>query len=96
LLAQGGEALLEVEDRGPGVAELERIAIFGRFNRGSAQALAPGLGLGLALVAEAVAWHRGEVLVEAGRSGGSLFRVRLPLAPTHPMPGGGDDDHSRG
>jgi signal transduction histidine kinase len=40
----------------------------------------PGLGLGLALVAEVVAWHRGRVSVESGAEGGSRFRVRLPLA----------------
>jgi signal transduction histidine kinase len=81
LRSLGGDAVLEVEDRGPGIAEQERSAIFGRFHRGSAQSLAPGLGLGLALVAEVAAWHRGRVEVDGGSAGGSLFRVRLPLAP---------------
>ena len=81
LRQEGGQALLEVEDRGPGIPEAERTRIFGRFARGSTQGLAPGLGLGLALVAEVVAWHRGTVTVATGREGGSRFEVRLPLAP---------------
>jgi len=69
---------LEVEDRGPGIPDAERKKVFGRFARGSTQGLAPGLGLGLALVTEVVTWHRGTVEVEEGATGGSLFRVRLP------------------
>jgi signal transduction histidine kinase len=80
LRREGSWALLEVADRGPGVPEAERQRIFGRFARGSAQAAAPGLGLGLALVAEAAAWHRGSVAALAAPGGGALFRVRLPLA----------------
>ncbi|GLH74960.1 hypothetical protein GETHLI_34620 [Geothrix limicola] len=81
LRSEGSMARLEVEDQGPGVPVQERGAIFGRFARGSAQGMAPGLGLGLALVADVVAWHGGTVTVEAGAEGGSLFRVRLPLIP---------------
>ncbi len=81
LEAAGRTACLAVEDQGPGIPEEERARIFGRFARGSAQALAPGLGLGLALVAEGAAWHRGTVEVKEGRGGGSRFEVRLPLVP---------------
>lgn len=70
---------LEVEDRGPGIPFQERGKIFGRFTRGSTQGLAPGLGLGLALVAEVVAWHRGTVEADERTGGGSVFRIRLPL-----------------
>ena len=79
LRAEGSLAVLEVEDRGPGVPRPERAKIFGRFARGSAHALAPGLGLGLALVAEVVDWHRGTVEADGGPDGGSIFRVRLPM-----------------
>lgn len=81
LRAEGAEAVLEIEDRGPGIPVGERVRIFGRFARGSTQGLAPGLGLGLALVAEVVAWHRGSVQADDGSDGGSCFRVRLPLVP---------------
>ncbi len=73
-------AVFEVEDHGPGVPMQERERIFGRFARGSAQGLAPGLGLGLALVAEVVGWHHGSVEAAEGTDGGSIFRVRLPLS----------------
>lgn len=81
LRAEAAWGVLEVEDRGPGIPVEERVRIFGRFARGSTQGLAPGLGLGLALVAEVVAWHRGVVEADEGPGGGSLFRVRLPLNP---------------
>lgn len=81
LKAEGSLAVFEVEDRGPGVPVSERAKIFGRFARGSAQGLAPGLGLGLALVSEVVEWHRGTVEAAGGPDGGSIFRVRLPMTP---------------
>jgi signal transduction histidine kinase len=81
LKADGSSATLEVEDRGPGIPLEERGKIFGRFARGSTQGLAPGLGLGLALVAEVVAWHSGTVEADERAGGGSVFRVRLPLLP---------------
>ncbi len=74
-------AALEVRDRGPGIPREERTAVFRRFARGSAAAAAPGLGLGLAFVSEVAGWHRGRVELEAPPTGGSLFRVIIPLAP---------------
>jgi signal transduction histidine kinase len=81
LRSEGSEAILDVEDRGPGIPVDERTRIFGRFARGSTRGEAPGLGLGLALVAEVVAWHRGRITVEDGAEGGSCFRIRLSLIP---------------
>lgn len=79
LKADGPSACLEVEDHGPGIPIQERERIFGRFARGSTQGLAPGLGLGLALVAEVVNWHGGTVEADERAGGGSVFRIRLPL-----------------
>ena len=77
----GGESVcLAVRDRGPGIPPAERAEIFRRFARGGSAATVPGLGLGLALVAEITRWHGGRVYVEAPDSGGSLFRVTLPAA----------------
>ena len=76
----GGAAVLEVEDQGKGIAQTDRERIFERFFRGSAAGGTEGLGLGLALVGEAVRWHRGSVSVENGSRGGALFRITLPLA----------------
>ncbi len=77
----GGALFFEVSDRGPGVSPDEREQIFRRFVRGGAAAAVPGLGLGLALVSEVVSWHRGRVELITPHAGGSLFRVRLPIAP---------------
>lgn len=77
----GGEALLEVEDRGPGIASADRQRIFDRFFRGGTARGTQGLGLGLSLVAEVTRWHGGTVSVHDAAAGGALFRVALPLAP---------------
>lgn len=69
-------ALLEVEDRGPGIPEGDRV--FGRFVRGSTARGTEGLGLGLSFVAEVARWHRGSVRVESPVNGGARFVVQLP------------------
>jgi len=76
----GSAALLEVADRGPGIPPEDRRRVFQRFARSPGAALAPGLGLGLAFVAEIAAWHGGEVEALENPGGGSLFRVMLPMA----------------
>jgi signal transduction histidine kinase len=73
-------AVLEVADRGPGIAEQERERIFQRFFRGSTAAGTEGLGLGLSLVAEVARWHGGTVTVDASEAGGAAFRFTLPIA----------------
>jgi signal transduction histidine kinase len=45
-------------------------------------ATGPGAGLGLSLVQEIVRLHGGDVSVHDGPEGGSLFRMRFPLAGT--------------
>jgi MYXO-CTERM domain-containing protein len=73
-----GLAVLEVEDRGAGIAAEERERVFRRFVRGSSAKGTEGLGLGLSLVAEVARWHGGSVSVEDARGGGALFRFALP------------------
>lgn len=75
----GGSALLTVADRGPGVPPEERERVFARFARGTSSAGTQGLGLGLAMVAEAAAWHRGRVDVTDTPGGGATFVFRVPL-----------------
>lgn len=76
----GGDALIEVEDQGPGIAEADRVRVFERFVRGSTAAGTQGLGLGLSMVAEIARWHGGIAGVDTVAGGGSRFRVTLPLA----------------
>ncbi len=72
-------AVLEVSDRGPGVAADERERIFEPFYRarGAAES-AGGAGLGLALVRRIAEQHGGGVVCLARDGGGSVFRVTLP------------------
>jgi len=79
---QGGEALLEVADDGPGIPAELRTQVFDRFVRGEGPAdtaVGPGSGLGLAIVRAVAVAHGGVVEVAESASGGALFRVRLPL-----------------
>ncbi|OFW01180.1 MAG: hypothetical protein A3I61_08040 [Acidobacteria bacterium RIFCSPLOWO2_02_FULL_68_18] len=74
-----GEAAIEVEDHGLGIAPAERARIFERFYRGSGARGQRGFGLGLAVVKQVVQAHRGRVTVESAPGRGTLFRIRLPL-----------------
>ena len=78
---QGGRAVLEVTDHGPGVPEAERQRIFEPFYRlaGGAET-GRGSGLGLALVLDIARRHGGDAACLAAEGGGSCFRVDLPAA----------------
>jgi signal transduction histidine kinase len=76
---QNREALIEVEDRGPGISAEDREKIFQRFFRGTSAAGTQGLGLGLSFVADVARWHGGRAGVDALESG-SRFSVAMPLA----------------
>ncbi|WP_236653513.1 sensor histidine kinase [Streptacidiphilus melanogenes] len=78
LVVAGQEALLTVDDRGPGIPPQRRAEVFERFVRG---AESPGSGLGLTLVAQQAALHGGTVTVSDAPGGpGTRFLVRLPLS----------------
>ncbi len=81
VLRRGDRVDLEVDDAGPGVPEDERGLVFDRFGRGRAagtRGSSEGTGLGLALVAQHVAAHGGQVRIEDRPGGGARFRVELP------------------
>jgi signal transduction histidine kinase len=78
--ADNGSALLEVADEGPGIAAEHRDRIFDRFFRideGRSRD-SGGTGLGLAIAKWAVDVNGGQISVESGPTGGSVFRIVLP------------------
>lgn len=86
-----------VEDNGTGVPEEEREVIFDRFSRGagsSRRSGSEGVGLGLSLVAEHVALHKGQVWVEDRPDGetGGRFVVELPVSWDEPAEDQSDGD----
>jgi len=79
--AEQDSAVLEVTDRGPGVAENLRARVFERFGRGGGDSAAvPGSGLGLAIVRAVAEAHGGRAELLEAEGGGVRFQVRLPLA----------------
>jgi heavy metal sensor kinase len=78
--ARDGRAIVEVSDRGPGIAADRRSRIFDRFSRGVSDPAAGGAGLGLSISKWAVEASRGELMWEGRDGGGSTFRITLPLA----------------
>lgn len=76
--ADGGWALIQVADDGPGIAPSDQRRIFepGYSRRRG------GWGLGLALARRLAEAHRGRLTLVRSRPGeGSLFELRLPAAP---------------
>ncbi|GLW67929.1 two-component sensor histidine kinase [Kitasatospora phosalacinea] len=88
LRVEDGTVRLTVDDSGPGVPPADRAAVFHRFHR---RPDSPGSGLGLTLVAQQAALHRGSALVtDRPDAPGCRLEVRLPLllpdAPTAQLP----------
>ncbi|HKQ57763.1 MAG TPA: ATP-binding protein, partial [Candidatus Eisenbacteria bacterium] len=75
----GAELVLEVADRGAGLAPGEERRVFEKFYRGADSAGRPGFGLGLAVCRGMVAAHGGTIEVANRTEGGARFTVRLPI-----------------
>ena len=71
---EGGVVVLEVSDTGPGVPERARANLFKAFH---ASTRAGGAGLGLAIAAELVRAHGGEIALVPGTIG-ATFRITIP------------------
>ena len=72
------EIIIEIEDNGTGIAKQYQKKIFNMFFRATTQS--EGTGLGLYIVAEAVAKLQGKIVVQAEVGKGSIFTITLPLA----------------
>jgi len=78
---EGARAIIEVQDRGPGIDPEDARKIFERFYRGRAvRSGGPrGTGIGLSLVKHIARAHGGDVTVHAVAPTGTLFRVAIPV-----------------
>ena len=87
--ADGGEAVLSVRDRGPGIAAEHLPRLFERFYRvdKARSRQVGGTGLGLSIVKHIARIHGGRVSVESRPGAGSTFRIHLP-AVAAAAPGG--------
>lgn len=85
---EGQDAILRVEDDGPGIPSPMLGSVFDRFTRGDESRNRAGgsTGLGLSIVTSVVAAHGGEVQVSS-TPGSTIFEVRLPVMgpPSEPL-----------
>lgn len=71
-------AIVEITDRGAGIAPADQARIFERFYRSSSAPHRPGFGLGLPIVLDLVQAHGGRVDVTSTPGQGSTFKISLP------------------
>jgi len=85
LRADGGKAVLRVQDTGTGIPEDQVPRLFDRFYRveGARGRTHEGTGIGLALLKELVKLHHGTVSVSSVVGQGSTFTVEIPLGTAH-------------
>jgi signal transduction histidine kinase len=76
---EGGQVVLTVADRGPGIASTDRARVVERFVRLEGSRSRPGSGLGLSLAAAVARMHGGTVELEDNNPG-LRVRVTLPAA----------------
>jgi two-component system sensor histidine kinase KdpD len=81
-VSRGGEVIVGVADRGPGVPVGEEERIFEKFHRASRGA--GGIGLGLAICRGIITAHAGRIWVDHRAGGGAVFRFTLPIVGTPP------------
>jgi two-component system sensor histidine kinase KdpD len=79
--ARGGEMIVEVADRGPGVPPGDEERVFQKHYRASKASGRDGLGLGLTICQAIVTAHGGWINMRNREGGGSKVTFALPLQP---------------
>jgi signal transduction histidine kinase len=82
---RAGNVEFVVADRGPGIAENDRLRVLDRFVRLENARSRPGSGLGLSLAAAVARLHNGSLLIEDNEPGLRVV-IRLPAAPVRRDP----------
>jgi signal transduction histidine kinase len=80
---EGPHVVVEVADRGPGIAEADRERVFEPFF-----STRDSTGLGLSICHTIVRQHEGEIDVNPRPGGGTVFRMKLPALAVAPAPVG--------
>ena len=75
---EGGHAVLDVVDTGPGIAADELPFIFDRLWRGRDAQQVAGSGIGLAVAREIVVAHGGAIEASSPQGFGTTVTIRLP------------------
>ena len=79
VLKSNGEAVIEVEDNGPGIPQEDHRKVFERFYRLPSSNV-HGCGLGLPIVREIARQQGGDAIILSGQNGkGTLARVAVPI-----------------
>lgn len=78
LKKDGGNAVIMVKDKGPGIHEKDMDRIFEPYERAVSKTNISGLGLGLFITKQIVEAHGGEIYVESQPGNGSSFFIELP------------------
>jgi len=94
LTAEGGDAVLTVQDTGAGIEPAFLPYVFDQFSQaeGGLSLKHGGLGLGLAVVRQLIDLHGGSVAASsAGAGAGAAFTVRLPIDAELPRPAPDED-----
>lgn len=81
---EGAVVIIEVRDNGPGIPERVRPKLFEAFQ---SAAKPGGVGLGLAIAAELIRAHGGEIRLHGTGPGGTIFHVVVPDAVVELRPG---------
>ena len=86
LVREGSEAVLTVDDDGPGIPADRLVEVFEPFVRleASRSSETGGVGLGLSIARGIARGHGGEITLENRPEGGLRARLRLPLGPPRP------------
>jgi signal transduction histidine kinase len=76
---RGSDAIVEVEDSGPGVDPKQLEDIFGAFFTTKAQ----GMGLGLAICRMIIEQHGGQLTASSDGKNGTVFKFAVPIQSAH-------------
>jgi two-component system sensor histidine kinase KdpD len=80
----GGDVIIEVADRGPGIAAGDEDRIFDKFYRGAHGGAPGGAGLGLTIARGIAVAHGGRLWAENRPGGGASFKLALPAIEPDP------------